>query len=136
MSGDPSQGRCGRVRDGLLAWLRDNRRLDVSKPRPGTIGEDLPATIVDVTVDPAARNEDRGCPTDTCILWLGFPQWDGLWGIAEPQVQRFYLSDATYGGKTHLFVAVVYPDDPRDMDAFLPHAKDLLASVQVPAAAA
>jgi hypothetical protein len=128
-----------RVRDvsmtvkGLLGWLRNNPRLDVSAPRPGTIGSDLPATVVDVTVAKGAKNEDPNCPTDTCILWLGYPQWDGNFGIAEPQVQHFYLSDVSYGGRTHLFIAVVYPDDPRDMKKYLPHGEDLIATVQVPA---
>lgn len=118
---------------GLLGWLRKTPRLDVSAPRPGTIGGGLPATVVDVTVAKGTRNEDPNCPTRTCVLWLDFPQWDDSWGIAEPQVQRFYLSDVSYGGSRHLFVAVIYPDDPRDMKAFLPQAQQLIATVRVPA---
>jgi hypothetical protein len=118
--------------DGLLEWMRQDPRLDVSDPQSGRIG-DLPATVLDVTVSDHATNEDPNCPTDACVLWLGFPQWSNIWGIAKPQVQRFYLSDVTYGDTTHLFVAVVYPDDPDDMKAFLPHAEDLVASVKVPA---
>ena len=118
--------------DGLLNLIHKDPRLEATAPQPGRIG-DLPATIVDVTISKGAKNEDPACPTDTCVLWLGFPQWFDSWGIAEPQVQRFYLSNVTYGGETHLFVAVVYPDDPADIKAFSPHAEDLLASVQVPA---
>ena len=118
--------------DGLLDWIHKDPRLEATAPQRGQIG-DLPATILDVTISKGAKNEDSSCPTDTCVLWLGFPQWDGSWGIAEPQVQRLYLSDVTYGGKTHLFVAVVYPDDPADMEAFSPQGEDLLATVQVPA---
>ena len=118
--------------DGLLNWIREDPRLGASAPQRGRIG-DLPATVVDVTISKGAENEDPACPTDTCVLWLGFPQWEGSWGIAEPQVQRLFLSEVTYGGKTHLFVAVVYPDDPGDMESFSPHGEDLLATVQVPA---
>ena len=118
--------------DGLLNWIHKDPRLEETAPQSGRIG-DLPATVVDVTISKGTNNEDPACPTDTCVLWLGFPQWFGSWGIAEPQVQRFYLSDVTYGGKAHLFVAVVYPDDPADMQAFSPHGEDLLATVQVPA---
>ncbi len=118
---------------GLLGWLRKTPRLHVSAPRPGTIGTDLPATVVDVTVAKAAKNEDPDCPTHTCILWLDYPQWDLSCGIAEPQVQRFYLSDVSYGGRTHLLIAVVCPNDPRDMKKFLPDAEHLIATVQVPA---
>jgi hypothetical protein len=121
---------------GLLGWLRKTPRLHVSAPRPGTIGSDLPATVVDVTIAKGAYNEDPGCPTSTCVDWLGYPQWDVNFGISEPQVQRFYLSDVSYGGQTHLFIAVVYPNDPGDLQKFLPHAEHLISTVQVPAAPA
>jgi len=118
---------------GLLGWLQKTPQLDVSAPRHGTIGRGLPATVVDVSIAKDAKNEDPDCPASTCILWLDFPQWDGNWGIAEPQIQRFYLSDVSYGGRKHLFIAVVYPDDPRDMNTFLPRAEKLIATTQVPA---
>ena len=44
-----------------------------------------------------------------------------------------YLSDVTYGDQTHLFVVVVYPEYPADMEAFLPVAERLIATVRVPA---
>jgi hypothetical protein len=56
--------------------------------------------------------------------------------IAKPQVQRFYLSDVSYGGKDHLFVAVVYPNNPSDMKELVRHGEELLSTVQVPADAA
>jgi hypothetical protein len=118
---------------GLLGWLQKTPRLDVSAPRPGTIGSGVPATVVDVTVAKGAKNEDPGCPSPACILWLNYPQWDASWGIAEPQVQRFYLSDVSYGGRKHLFIAVVNPNAPGDMKTFLPHAERLIATVRVPA---
>jgi hypothetical protein len=118
---------------GLLGWLRKTPRLHVSAARRGTIGDGLPATVVDVTVAKGTKNEDPGCPSHACVLWLSYPQWNLSWGIAEPQVQRFYLSDVTYGGRKHLFVAVVYPDKPGEMNTFLPHAKKLIATAQVPA---
>jgi hypothetical protein len=118
---------------GLLAWLRTTPRLDVSAPRPGMIGRSLPATVVDVTIAKGATNEDPGCPTRTCVDFLGYPQWDLNFGISEPQIQRFYLSNVTYGGRKHLFIAVIYPNDPRDMNKFLPHGEKLIATVQVPA---
>jgi hypothetical protein len=46
---------------------------------------------------------------------------------------RSYLSDVSYGGHKHLFIAVVYPNNPRDMNRFLPDAEKLIATVQVPA---
>ena len=118
---------------GLLGWLQKTPRLHVSAPHPGTIGRSLPATVVDVTIAKGAKNEDPACPTHTCIDFLGYPQWDANFGISEPQIQRFYLSDVTYGGRKHLFIAVIYPNDPRNMKEFLPPAEKLIATVQVPA---
>ena len=121
---------------GLLDWIREDPRLEATAPHRGRIG-DLPATVVDVSVSEGTANEGGAdCPVDVCIGWLGFPQWEGPWGIAIPQVQRVYLSEVAYGGKTHLFVALIYPDNPADMETFSPHAEDLLATVQVPASPA
>jgi hypothetical protein len=119
---------------GLLDWLRSSSRVDVSGTSQGAIG-DLPATVVDVSVAPDAANEEDNayCRKRTCVLFLGFPQWDEAWGIAGDQVQRFYLSDVSYGGAEHLFVAVVYPDDPADMTSFASTGEQLLATVRVPA---
>jgi hypothetical protein len=120
---------------GLLGWLRSSSQVDVSPSTPGTIG-DLPATVVDVTLAPDAVNDEDNayCRTRTCALFLDFPQWVGLgWGIAGSQVQRFYLSDLTYGGEDHLFVVVVYPDKAADMESFGSRADRLIATVRVPA---
>jgi hypothetical protein len=116
--------------------MRASSRVDVSKTSSGSIG-DLPATVVDVSVAPDTPNEEdvAYCRKRTCVLFLGFPQWDGDWGIAGSQVQLFYLSDVTYGGAEHLFVAVVYPDDSADMKAFASTAEHLLTTVRVPASA-
>jgi hypothetical protein len=119
---------------GLLDWLRSSFQVDVSGTSQGAIG-DLPATVIDVSVAPDAANEEDNayCRKRTCVLFLGFPQWDEPWGIAGDQVQRFYLSDVSYGGAEHLFVAVVYPDDPAEMKAFASTGEQLLATVRVPA---
>ncbi len=120
---------------GLLDWLKSSKALKTSAPREGRIGK-LPATIVDVSVSKKAKNEDPGCPTRACILFLSFPQWDLPWGIAYTQVQRFYMSDVEYGGKMHLFVAVIYPDDGADLQSFAKIGGQLLRTVRVPASAA
>lgn len=122
---------------GILNWMNSSPRLDVTARTTGAIGS-LPAMVVDVSVAHGAGNEDPDCPPRyaPCILFLGFPQWFGPWGIAGEQVQRFYLSDVTYGGVDHLFVAVVYPDDPADLEAFVSKAAPILGSVHVPVAAA
>jgi hypothetical protein len=121
---------------GFLGWLQQSSQLDVSTPHAGKIGSDLPATVVDVSIAKGAKNEDPDCPAHVCVEWVSYPQWDGAFGIAQPQVQRLYLSDVTYGASRHLFVAVIYPDDPRDMGTFAPKAEKLMQAVQVPASAA
>jgi hypothetical protein len=119
---------------GLLDWLSKSPRLKTTTPVAGKIGEAIPATIVDVSVPAGAKNEDPTCVGvyDVCILFLGFPQWGDQWGIAGPQVQRFYIADVSYGRATHVFVAVIYPDDPANRESFRAIAEPLIASVRVP----
>ena len=117
---------------GLLQWLQSTPALTTSAPSKGRIGQ-LPATLVDVSVSDKAKNEDPNCPTRACVLFLGFPQWTGDWGIAYTQVQRFYLSDVEYGGVKHLFVAVIYPDKGPDLKTFAKVGEQLLRTVRVPA---
>lgn len=117
---------------GLLTWLRTDPNLQTSDPVRGKIG-DLPATLVDVRIAKGPKNEGPHCPAHACLLFLGFPQWDGSFGIAGKQVQRFYLADVRYGGVAHLFVAVIYPEDPSDFSHLASLGQPVIASVSVPA---
>ena len=119
--------------DAVVGWLRANPNLSVTAPRKGTIGSDLPATVVDVSVAGEAENDDPGCPAKPCANFLGFPQWGEPYGIAGRGVTRFYFSDVEYGGKTHLFVAAVEGLDKAQFDAGLPAAGRLIESAKVPA---
>ena len=119
--------------DGVVGWLRANPNLSVTAPREGTIGSDLPATVVDVSVAGKAENDDPGCPAKPCANFLGFPQWGEPYGIAGGGVTRFYFSDVEYGGQTHLFVAAVEGLDKAQLDAGLPAAERLIESAKVPA---
>jgi hypothetical protein len=121
-----------RTAAGLLDWLTSSTQLEVSAPTPGAIGA-FPATVVDIRLAPDAVNDDPNCPSRVCANFMGFPQWDGTFGIAGRQVQRFYLSDVTYGGRDHLFVAVIYPQKPTDMKALRVAGERLIATVRVPA---
>jgi hypothetical protein len=116
---------------GLLDWMTSSSQLQVSAPTPGTIG-DIPATVVDVSVADDAVNDDPNCPVRACFNFLGFPQWDGPWGIAGGPV-RFYLSDVTYGGRDHLFVAAIYPVHPDDMKTLGRAGERLIRTVRVAA---
>ena len=119
--------------DGVVGWLRANPNLSVTAPSTGTIGSDLPATVVDVSVAGKADNDDPGCPAKPCANFLGFPQWDETYGIAGGGVTRFYLSDVKYGGKTHLFVAAVEGVDKAQLDVGGPAAERVIKSAKVPA---
>ena len=119
--------------DGVVGWLGANPNLSVTAPRKGTIGSDLPATVVDVSVADKAANDDPGCPAKPCANFLGFPQWGEPYGIAGGGVTRFYFSDVKYGGKTHLFVAAVEGLDKAQLDAGLPAAEQVIESTKVPA---
>jgi hypothetical protein len=117
---------------GLLDWMTSSPQLEVSKPTAGAIG-DLPAMVVDVSVaDDAVDDDPKNCPVRACVNFLGFPQWDGAWGIAGGPV-RFYLSDVTYGGRDHLFVAAIYPVDPADMKTLGRAGERLISTVRVAA---
>jgi hypothetical protein len=119
--------------DGVVGWMGANPNLSVTAPSEGTIGSDLPATVVDVSVARKADNDDPGCPAKPCANFLGFPQWGETYGIAGRGVTRFYLSDVKYGGKTHLFVAAVEGVDKAQLDAGLPAAQRLIETAKVPA---
>lgn len=115
---------------GLLGWMESSPQLDVSGPTHGTIGT-LPATVVDVGIaDDAVNDDPENCPVRACVNFLGFPQWDGVWGLAYPA--RFYLSDVSYGGRDHLFVVAIYPRKSADTKA-LERADRLISTVRVPA---
>lgn len=119
--------------DGVVGWLRANPNLSVTAPEKGTIGSDLPATVVDVSVARGAENDDPSCPAKPCANFLGFPQWRGPYAIGRGGVTRFYFSDVKYGGKTHLFVAALEGEDKARLDAGLPAAEQLIESAKVPA---
>jgi hypothetical protein len=115
---------------GLLDWMESSSQLDVSTPTPAAIGE-LPATMVDVRVaDDAVDDDPKNCPAPACFNFIGFPQWDGPWGLAYPA--RFYLSDVRYGGRDHLLVVAIYPVRSTH-PGILGRAKRLLSTVRVPA---
>ncbi len=116
----------------LLAWLQQNPNLTVSKPRSGKIGA-IHARVVDIGVSDGAVNDDPQCPAKACANFLRFPQWGEPYGIAGKWISRFYLSDVRYGGQRHLFVAVIEVPGRTELNAFLPSAGKLIATVRVPA---
>jgi hypothetical protein len=118
--------------EGVVGWLRANPNLSVTAPSKGTIGPDLPATVVDVSVAGKADNDGPGCPAKPCANFLGFPQWQETC-IAGAGVTRFYFSDVKYGGKTHLLVAAVEGVDKAQLETGLPAAERLIESAEIPA---
>jgi hypothetical protein len=92
--------------------------------------------VVDVRVSTRAKNDDPGCPEKACANFIQFPQWDGPYGIAGTKaVTRVYIADVRYGGARHLFVVAVEALSTPQLQAFLPTAKKLIATVRVPATA-
>jgi hypothetical protein len=119
----------------LLTWLQRNPNLTVSKPTSGRIGT-IRARVVDIGVAHDAVNDDPTCPAKPCANFLGYPGWDEPYGIAGKWISRFYLADVRYGGKQHLFLAVIEVAGTAQLRAFLPDAKKVIASVRVPAVSA
>jgi len=116
----------------LLAWLQTNPNLTVSKPRSGRIGT-IHARVVDIGVSDGAVNDDPGCPAKACANFLLYPQWGEPYGLAGKSVSRFYFSDVRYGGKRHLFAAVIEATGRAELNAFAPTARKLIATARVPA---
>ena len=130
-----SWGRIGPLRPtgaALLALLQKNPNLVVSMPKRGKVGT-LPARVVDIGVSDGAVNDDPGCPAKACANFLLYPQWGEPYGIAGKWISRFYFSDVRYGGKRHLFVAVIEVPGRTELAAFAPTAGRLIATVRVPA---
>lgn len=142
--------------DAVVGWLRANPNLDVTEPVAGTIGE-LPATVVDVSLAADAKNEPIVLSRSVgqtaediaychqggrvCAFFLGFPQWfpePGVWGLGvRGEVQRMYFSDVTYGGRDHLFVAVVYANPPTaGQQAMFDRGQRILDTIRVPVTSA
>lgn len=108
-----------------------NPNLAISKPTSGKIGT-IRARVLDIGVSNGAVNDDPGCPAKPCANFLLFPQWGEPYGIAGKAITRFYLSDVRYGGQRHLFVAAIETLSQAQLRAFLPTAKNLIATVRVP----
>jgi hypothetical protein len=62
--------------------------------------------------------------------------YDRLDGSLDPRGPDTLLADVRYGGKQHLFVAVIETTGTAQLRAFLPEAKKVIASVRVPALSA
>ena len=102
--------------------LQRNPNLTVSTQRSGKIG----------TIHARRRRHRRlGMERSTTIPavrprpvrdFLLFPQWGEPYGIAGKSISRFYFSDIRYGGKRHLFVAVIEVTGRAELNAFAPTA--------------
>ena len=120
----------------LLSWLQKNTNLTVSRPASGMIGT-IRARVVDIGVAQDAVNDDPQCPEKACANFVQFPQWNTPYGIAGTKaVSRFYFGDVRYGGQRHMFVAVVEALSRAKLNAFLPSARKVIATVRVPATSA
>jgi hypothetical protein len=122
---------------GWLHWLSNNPNLRVSDPKKTTIGEEgLPAKAVDIGISDQAKNDEPGyppCRRDTCQTLLTWPNaGENRFGLGGSQVIRLYLSDISYGGKTHLFAITIDAPDPASLKAFAPAAERVIDSARAP----
>jgi hypothetical protein len=117
---------------GLLRWFRTDPRFDVSGEQQAMIGRDIPATVIDLTTAPDAKNQDPGCPYDVCVSVFTWPNVGEALGIGGPETLRLYLADVSYGGRTHLLVAAIQARSKQNLTAFLPAAEQVIASARAP----
>ena len=110
---------------GWVEWLSSNPSVSVTEPRDATITRmRLPATYIDIT------NPPGGEKFPDFITW---PNAGGnLYGIAGAFMFRLYLAEVTYGGRDHLLAVAVEGQDSADLKAFLPEAKQVIASADAP----
>lgn len=119
----------------LVAWLRSNPNLSVSKPTTTTIGQGVSATSVDLTVASGAKSGDPGCPPGlACVnlfLFRGSSYKFG-YAISSDQGLRFTFAQIGSGSAARtLFVLheVVPPDSLTD---FATRTKPIIASLRLP----
>jgi hypothetical protein len=114
---------------GWVDWFRSNPIVKVTAPRRATITRmQLPATYVDITDAPGGER------FPDLITW---PNAGGnVYGIGGGYVFRLYLTEVTYGGERHLLAIAVEGQNSADLEAFLPEAKQVIASADAPIEAA
>ena len=114
---------------GWVDWLRSNPIVSVTSPHHATITKvRLPAMYVDITDAPGG---------ETFPAFITWPNAGGnVYEIGGPFVFRLYLAEVTYGGKDHLLAVAVEGQDSADLEAFLPQAKQVIASADAPIGAA
>jgi hypothetical protein len=110
---------------GWVDWLRSNPIVSVTPPRHATIGQmRLPATYVDITDEPGGEE------FPDLITWPN--AGPNVYGIGGAWIFRLYLADVTYDGTDHLLAVAVEGTDASDLEAFLPVAKQVIASANAP----
>jgi len=119
----------------LIEWLRSNPNLSVSEPTTTTIGQDVPATSVDLTVASDAENGDPRCPPGlACVNLFLFrgPTYNFGYGISSDQRLRFTFAEIGSGDATRtLFVLhEVVPADR--LTDFATRAGPMIASLRLP----
>jgi hypothetical protein len=110
---------------GWVEWLSSNPIVTVTEPRHATITRmRLPATYVEVTDAPG------GTRFPDVLTW---PNAGGnVYGIGGDFMFRLYLAEVTYGGENHLLAVAIEGQDAADLKAFLPDAKQVIASAEAP----
>jgi hypothetical protein len=115
---------------GWVDWFRSNPIVSVTPPRHAIITKmRLPATYLDIAIAP-----DGGEKFPDLITWPN--AGDNVYGIGGDFVFRLYLSDITYDGTDHLLAVSVEATNAASLDAFLPVAKQVIASAHAPIEAA
>jgi len=117
---------------GLVGWLVHRPNLTVSQPHTATLGAaHLPAQVVDISIPDTGTSEDPGCPASNCAAFLTWPnKGREIYGMANPQVLRLYLTDVSWKGQRHVFAAAIEANDAAALRAFATTAQHVIDSAQ------
>ena len=115
----------------LIGWLRNNSDLRGVEAKRSTIGSELGARVVDVTLAPRAVNDDPGCPAKACVNFLHFFGASEPYGLAGNDAVRFYFADMKYKGTRHLLIVAIEGRDRADLAARRPAAERLIHTAQL-----
>jgi hypothetical protein len=120
--------------EAMAAWLEADPDLTVGPPTEGTIGDGIPAIVLDIGIAPDAVN-DYVCstygPYEHCVDFLTFHLFGEPFGFVDQDRVRLFLSSFDFEGNPHTLVVAVEGQDQATLTGFLPTAQAIIDSIRL-----